>query len=386
MGKLRVELAQKFIDRTVGNLNFNINIMNEKGIIIASKDTSRVGDFHQVAYNLLNGKMVSGVIKKEEEEKYINTKAGVNMFIDHKNDHVGVICVTGNPDEVESFAELVKASMEIMLDYELQEKDKRRKKNDIEQFIYYVLFDENIEVSKVSNMSKNINFAEGKERVIVIIKNDSELSNDKIIQKLQKAEGFSAHDLVGTARNEDIILFKYFGLNENSEEINFKESLESYFSSFYKSLPKIVKPEEFSIYVGTPQNRLDQYRLSHNKTCALYNNGRYQGGIFFLSDHLMDYYRSIIRNEDYYNTFSTYLKFFDAAERKILAETVHTLNKNNYNVVNSAKELFIHRNTLVFRLNKYKRILGIDPILNSSDRDFLNELGYFFEIYKEQEK
>lgn len=386
MGKLRVELAQKFIDRTVGNLNFNINIMNEKGIIIASKDATRVGDFHQVAYNLLAGKMDSGVIKKEEEEKYINTKAGVNMFIDYKNEHVGVICVTGNPDEVESFAELVKASMEIMLDYELQENDKRRMKNDTEQFIYYVLFEDNPEVNKAKNMAKNLGFAEELDRVVIIIKNESELSNEKIIQKLQRAEGYKAQDLVGNARNDDIILFKTLELNTENEEFNYKEGLESYLSSFFKSLPKIVKPEELNIYIGTPQNRLEEYRHSFNKTCTLYGNARLRGGVYYLSEHLMDYYRSTIKHEDYYNTFSVYLRIFDAAERMILSETVHTLNKNNYNVVSSAKELFIHRNTLVFRLNKYKRILGIDPIMNSSDRDFLNELGYFFEIYKEKEK
>jgi len=117
MSILEPALAQKFIEKTAKNLEYNINIMNDKGIIIASKDESRVGSFHEVASKMLNGTIDTGIVK--EGQQFIGTKPGVNLFIDYKNKHVGVICVTGNPDNVKSFAELVKTSMEAMLEYEV---------------------------------------------------------------------------------------------------------------------------------------------------------------------------------------------------------------------------------------------------------------------------
>jgi len=38
----------------------------------------------------------------------------------------------------------------------------------------------------------------------------------------------------------------------------------------------------------------------------------------------------------------------------------------------------MHRNTLLFRINKVKDTLNIDPIANASHREFLNELAYYF--------
>ncbi|QIB26585.1 PucR family transcriptional regulator [Caloranaerobacter azorensis] len=47
------------------------------------------------------------------------------------------------------------------------------------------------------------------------------------------------------------------------------------------------------------------------------------------------------------------------------------------NLKNAAKDLYVHRNTIVFRLNKIKELLNIDPIHNDTDRILLRLL-YFY--------
>ena len=42
-------LAERFIDKISEFTEYNVNIMNEKGIIIASKDKDRIGGFHEIA-------------------------------------------------------------------------------------------------------------------------------------------------------------------------------------------------------------------------------------------------------------------------------------------------------------------------------------------------
>lgn len=154
MSVLEPALAQKFIDKTARHLEYNINIMNDKGIIIASKDESRIGNFHEVAFKMLEGTRDTGVVT--EPGKFLGTKPGVNLFIDYKNKHVGVICVTGNPENVHAFANLVKTSMEAMLEYELQMDTERRRKDKTEQFLYYMLFDEDTDLGVAENMARNL--------------------------------------------------------------------------------------------------------------------------------------------------------------------------------------------------------------------------------------
>ncbi len=43
------DLAQQIVQRTMAIIDCNINIMNEKGEIIASGDTSRIGEIHDGA-------------------------------------------------------------------------------------------------------------------------------------------------------------------------------------------------------------------------------------------------------------------------------------------------------------------------------------------------
>ena len=48
-----VEIARKFIERLTTYTSYNVNIMNERGIIIASRNPERVGTFHEIAYDII---------------------------------------------------------------------------------------------------------------------------------------------------------------------------------------------------------------------------------------------------------------------------------------------------------------------------------------------
>ena len=52
---IELDLAQKFIEQVTQYTDYNINIRNEKGVIIASRDPKRVGTFHEVAYYIVTG-------------------------------------------------------------------------------------------------------------------------------------------------------------------------------------------------------------------------------------------------------------------------------------------------------------------------------------------
>ena len=73
------KLAQDFVEATsllVGQRT--INIMDQKGIIIASTEKHRIGDFHQGAAEVLEtGKPV--LIKIEDLPRYPGTTEGYNM-------------------------------------------------------------------------------------------------------------------------------------------------------------------------------------------------------------------------------------------------------------------------------------------------------------------
>jgi carbohydrate diacid regulator len=376
MSVLEPALAQKFVDKTAKHIEYNINIMNDKGIIIASKDASRVGNFHEVAYGMLNGTLETGVVK--EDQKFIGTKPGVNLFIDYKNKHVGVICVTGNPDNVHSFARLVKISMETMLEYELQIKMEYSRRGRAENFIYYLLLEENMDSTVAISMADELELKKDLLRICIIIKYDDEINYKKIVDMLTKTNGHTHQDIIAKARNDDIILLKALSVKYTEAVKYYRDIIGEYLTYFMNKIQVMNAKDNFSFYVGSLQTQIEKCRSSYIHAQELMIKAKEKKGIQFFNDHLLDYFRSIVNIKTYDNIFSAYDSLFTDEEKKQIAETVVALSKNNYNVVYTSKAMYIHRNTLLFRLNKLKDVLNIDPIANSSDREFLNELAYYF--------
>lgn len=376
MSLLEPALAQKFIDKTAKNLEYNVNIMNDKGIIIASKDSSRIGNFHEVAFNLLNGTLESGVVK--EGQKYLGTKPGVNLFIDYKDKHVGVICVSGNPENVNAFAQLVKGSMEVMLEYEINMEVEHVRKTKTEQFLYYLLFEENLDMSVADTMANGLEISKDTLRACIIIKTNSEYDSKKIVNALLNAEGHSYQDIIIIIRNGDIAMFKAINIERSEAIKDFKQIITEYLNNFIKINFEENYQNKMSITVGSLQDNINKYRESYLHAQELGLQMKWEKGIYFLNDYILDYIRRISTIKVYDNIYSIYNTQFNEQEKKFIAKSVEVLNKNNYNVVSSSKELFMHRNTLLFRLNKIKETLNIDPIANASHREFLNELAYYF--------
>ena len=96
------ELAKKFIERLTQYTEYNINIMNESGVIIASRDPARIGTYHEVADRIIHGEQDMIVIRDEKE--FPGVLPGINMAITHQGRKEGVIGVTGDPDRIHEVA------------------------------------------------------------------------------------------------------------------------------------------------------------------------------------------------------------------------------------------------------------------------------------------
>ncbi len=91
---LDVELAEKIIDKLADCTDYNVNIMNDKGIIVASKDKSRVGTFHEVALEIVQKKLDYKEV--EAEDTFLGAKPGINMPLEYKKTIIGVLGLTGS--------------------------------------------------------------------------------------------------------------------------------------------------------------------------------------------------------------------------------------------------------------------------------------------------
>ena len=112
------ELAQKIVDHLMEIVKRNVNMMDCNGIIIASGQPKRIDTFHQGG-KLAVTKHHVVEIYPAEVLNYAGALPGVMWPIDLKDQTVGVVGVTGEPQEVRDTAKLVKTVTELILEREM---------------------------------------------------------------------------------------------------------------------------------------------------------------------------------------------------------------------------------------------------------------------------
>lgn len=81
----------------------------------------------------------------------------------------------------------------------------------------------------------------------------------------------------------------------------------------------------------------------------------------------------------------TVMHFLGASAKKLISsqllETVHALISCNMNINEAAQMLFVHRNTVVFRLNQIKKMLDLNPLHSDEDRFTLRMIYICCKLY-----
>jgi carbohydrate diacid regulator len=112
---LSQDMADRIVTKTMEATQLNINVMDRNGIIISSSDPARIHTFHEGAFQVISsGREI--VISSEESLVLQGSKPGINLPIWFHDQIVGVIGISGRPDEVIHFGKAVKIMTETMLE------------------------------------------------------------------------------------------------------------------------------------------------------------------------------------------------------------------------------------------------------------------------------
>lgn len=115
---IHADFARKFVERIAHYTDYNINIMNEQGIIIASRNPERIGTFHETAYRMIRSNLEISSVSKGDA--LLGVQNGVNLLVHYGKKPIAVVGVTGEPDKVREIALIIKMSLETMVRYESQ--------------------------------------------------------------------------------------------------------------------------------------------------------------------------------------------------------------------------------------------------------------------------
>lgn len=363
MELLSRELAKRIVERTMNVVNYNINIMNESGVIIASGDKERIETIHEGAIIALQRKSEFNV--SENEIKRLNgVHQGTNIVIEFQNKVVGVIGITGRPKEVLGYAKLIKMTAEMMIEQENMMKElewNNRMKEEMMLALIYnkpnsvILLDEYIKKFKLPYDHPMIALIFELELENSSTKNDLTISN-RIINIL---EGTFKESLASVINSNTIVLLHKCLKNSNKNK-EYEEKI--------RKVSEKIK-DETGIHTKVSAGKIYNKLLEIHKSFDIAKETLEFGKKMHPKDHIF-----IFESLKYDMLFSqnnakwkineledTYKLIAENDKSKSLRDTLKVLIEENGELNNVASRLFIHRNTLSYRLDKIYKLTDRNP-------------------------
>ncbi len=115
--------AQQIVAEIGQLVKQNINLVDKTGHIIASTDPKRIGNFHEGAYRIITEHLPELYITPEAQTPLV--RWGVNLPLELDGEVVGVIGITGSYEEVFPYGQIVKKMTQILI-RERRELDRQR--------------------------------------------------------------------------------------------------------------------------------------------------------------------------------------------------------------------------------------------------------------------
>lgn len=325
-----IHQMKETIDRTIG-------VVDESSVVISCSDLPRVGE---VIENLNPDDFIAPDIFQLDDYTYMPFGAKP------KNDYA--VFVSGTDPEAQKYARILAISLNSVKQYYDEKYDRGN-------FIKNVILD-NILPGDIYLKSHELHFDSDVSRVCMLIKilDKTDISAYDVLQNLFPDKN---KDFIININETDIALVKEIKADISEKDINKLASsiVDTLSSEFYthsvvgigtvvtgiKDLARSFKEAQVALEVGKV--------FDTEKSIVNYNNLGIARLIYQLPTTLCEMFlkevfkRGSIDSLDH-ETLFTIQRFFE----------------NNLNVSETSRKLFVHRNTLVYRLDKIKKITGLD--------------------------
>lgn len=114
MFELDHDLAQDIVDRAMAILPCNVNVMDSQGLILGSGEPERINTRHEGAQLVLaNGRIVE--LDADAARCLKGVQPGVNLPLMLDGRLIGVLGLTGEPQQLRTYGELVRMTAEMLL-------------------------------------------------------------------------------------------------------------------------------------------------------------------------------------------------------------------------------------------------------------------------------
>lgn len=389
--KITSNIGQSVIEEMQKITEYNINFMNDEGIIISSMDPNRIGDVHDGAREVIQKKHKIVVY---EENQYSGTKPGVNLPVMLKNQIVGVIGITGHPSEVSKLGEVIQKMTEILikeayLEQQTTNLEERAITSFVDEWVHGKWENDKLFASRGWILGINVHLP----RIAVILDPigfhdmvyekltayhadvQGELEVQKLRQKILrtiKDHYFQSQDIIFPFGSSKYVVL--MTVNDPSPSKKQNELLVSRLERIRQDIKKKYS-FDIAISVGTCHPEMYGVSKSFKEAESITSFAKRQEDILFYDQLGIETFIEEVSKETRENFIERILQMDRSSkEFQQLVETLEVFFKANQSIQETSEQLYIHKNTLQYRLKKISEQTGYDP------RDFVDAVLLYIAI------
>ncbi len=373
-------MAQKFVDRFCATIRYNVNVMDPDGIIIAARDTHRIGTYHEVAHALVLSHRDEGVVRNGSSAPP-GVLPGVNLLLRHRGEVVGVIGVTGDAPDVDNVAHTVRTAIEAMLEYEWERAQLDHRKDRNRLLIDLLVHREDPDPRQLSALAARCGYDARLARMPVVLETPPAASPHDYLGAVRACPLHTKQDIAFIGDSGHITVFKTVPRADSGVVSEMRRTFLSYCEAVDAACTSARRETPLRYTSGPVHTDPVHYRASLRTALWILHRTSSRNAFFF--DYTSDLLLHSIAPEVWHTVFDHIAaglagsSLVDEASLEQLGQTYLVLCEESMSAGRAAARLGIHRNTVLFRLGRLNELTGLDPSSCWRDR---RTLQLFFEF------
>lgn len=365
------ELAETIVKRAMSIIHHNVNVIDHQGIIIASSDTQRINEKHEIALEVIKTRRRITIENEQQAAKFKNVHPGINHPIIIDDRVVLVIGVSGNPAVVSRYAELAILTAELLVQQslEIREINWRYRIRDllIKQYLKQGNSDKGLMALKQLAL-QDVQLDQPLQALLINIDTGGNLQTKTIDNILKQLSDIINSQRVILLSNEEVLLLITDLDNRETIAQEINAFLTTQLSHYRLAIGIISDSAELfrqSIFmlkemISFSKQNYPEQRVVNSKDCAL-------SGLLKKAESspFCCFFHDLIK------------KLLAANSGRVLIETLSTFLNNNAQINTTSSELGIHRNTLSYRLHQIREITNLDPFRFDELSQLMIALHYY---------
>ena len=330
-------LFQTVIHQVKDAIGRTVGIIDENGIVVACSELTKIGESKQRIREELSYS-TDAVVYEGYTYRFVssNDKTDCITFVEGDDSHA---------DRMSDLISIFLGNMKSLYD----------EKYDKTSFIKSIIMD-NILPSDIYIKSNELNFSNDERRVVIVIKFQI-LGEKAAYDIVQEIASDDPKNYIINISEQDVVIVKELDDKDEIEEIEkYAKELLAKISEGYDS--------KALIGISTVADTLRDLAKAYKEARISLEVGK----VFDIEKPVMSY-ENLGIGRLIYQLPNTLCEIFlqevfkkgslESLDRETLM-TVQSFFENNLNVSETSRKLFVHRNTLVYRLEKIRKLTGLD--------------------------